>query len=251
MRDQLDRVSHGVGTFEAYLDALQVPSEPDPFSPQLTASLIDHTLLRADANREQIDSLCTEALNFGFKSVCVNPCWLATASARLKDSPVRVGTVIGFPLGASSPLVKAYETEVAIEQGAQEVDMVLNVGALKSGDTKAVESEMASLTAAAAGCVLTKVILETCLLTAEEKRIGCRIAAATGVDFVKTSTGFSKAGATREDVALLREAVGAELGVKASGGVRSMKDLRTMVLAGATRIGTSAGVDILKEEARI
>ncbi|MEF2967513.1 deoxyribose-phosphate aldolase [Paenibacillus sp. M1] len=207
--------------------------------------MIDHTLLKADAGKEGILKLAAEAKEYGFASVCVNPYWVKTAAEALKDAPeVKVCTVIGFPLGASAPEAKVFETEQAIRDGATEVDMVLNIGALKGGDDKAVVSDMAGVVNAAKGKALVKVILETCLLTKDEIVRACRLAVEAGVDFVKTSTGFSTGGATAEDVALMRETVGPDIGVKASGGVRSLADAEAMIQAGASRLGTSAGVAI-------
>lgn len=212
------------------------------------ANIIDHTLLKPDATKEAIVTLCREAAEHNFASVCVNPTWVALAAEELKDAQAVVCTVIGFPLGASTPEVKAFETKNAIENGATEVDMVLNIGALKGGDYALVERDMRAVQEAADGKALTKVILETCLLTDEEKQKACEIALAAGLDFVKTSTGFSTGSATVEDVELMRKAVGDKAGVKASGGVRSLEDAEAMVKAGATRIGASAGVKIVQGE---
>lgn len=210
------------------------------------ASLIDHTLLKADATRDQIIALCKEAKEFTFASVCVNPAWVSTAAEQLKGSPVKVCTVIGFPLGASTAETKAFETKDAISKGAEEIDMVINIGALKSGDTETVKNDIAAVVEAAKGHAIVKVIIETSLLSDEEKRAACELSKAAGADFVKTSTGFSTGGATVEDVRLMRGTVGPEMGVKASGGVRSLDDLNNMVEAGATRIGASSGVQIMK-----
>jgi deoxyribose-phosphate aldolase len=209
------------------------------------AAMIDHTLLRPDATATEIDTLCAEALRYRFASVCVNPYWVARAASALHASPVKVCTVIGFPLGATTTDAKAAETEAAIRCGAREVDMVINVGALKSGDAERVRQDIAAVVARArpAG-VLVKAILETALLTDEEKRTACALAKAAGADFVKTSTGFAKHGATVHDVALMREAVGPSMGVKASGGIRNREDALAMASAGATRIGASASVKI-------
>jgi deoxyribose-phosphate aldolase len=210
------------------------------------ASLIDHTLLKAETTKEQIVQLCAEAKEYSFASVCVNPAWVAVAAEELKGSPVKVCTVIGFPLGASTSETKAFETKDAISKGAQEIDMVINIGALKSGDTELVKSDIEAVVEAAKGSAIVKVIIETSLLTDEEKRAACELAKSAGADFVKTSTGFSTGGATVEDVKLMRGTVGPEMGVKASGGVRSLEDLNNMVEAGATRIGASSGVQIMK-----
>jgi deoxyribose-phosphate aldolase len=212
------------------------------------ASLIDHTLLKPEATESDIKKLCDEAAQFGFASVCVNPSWVKRAADFLKGSGVPVCTVIGFPLGATLPDVKAYEARRAIFNGAEEVDMVINIGALKSGDDCTVEDDIRAVAAAAhENHVLCKVIIETALLTDEEKVRACLAAKNAGADFVKTSTGFAKGGATAEDVALMRKTVGSSLGVKASGGVKGIDDARAMVEAGATRIGASVGVKIARE----
>jgi deoxyribose-phosphate aldolase len=212
------------------------------------ARMIDHTLLKPEATKEQIVKLAEEAKTYHFASVCVNPTWVKTAYEILKDTDVKVCTVIGFPLGATTPEVKAFETKNAIENGASEVDMVINIGALKSGDDELVEKDIRAVVEAAKGKALVKVIIETCLLTDEEKVRACQLAVKAGADFVKTSTGFSTGGATVEDVALMRKTVGPNVGVKASGGVRSADDLLAMEKAGANRIGASAGVQIINGE---
>lgn len=212
------------------------------------ASLIDHTLLKPEATESDIRKLCDEAAKFGFASVCVNPCWVKTAAEFLRGSGVPVCTVIGFPLGATLPDVKAYEARRSIFNGAKEVDMVINIGALKSGDDCAVEDDIRAVAEAAhENRVLCKVIIETALLTDEEKIRACLAAKNAGADFVKTSTGFSKGGATVDDIALMRRTVGSALGVKASGGVKGIDDARAMFEAGATRIGASVGVKIAQE----
>ena len=212
------------------------------------ASLIDHTLLKPEAAESDIKKLCNEAIQFGFASVCVNPSWVKKAAEFLKGSNVPVCTVIGFPLGATLPDVKAYEARRAIFNGAREVDMVINIGALKSGDDCAVEDDIRAVAEAAhENGVLLKVIIETALLTDEEKVRACLAAKNAGADFVKTSTGFAKSGATAADVALMRRTVGSSLGVKASGGVKGIDDARAMFEAGATRIGASVGVKIAQE----
>jgi deoxyribose-phosphate aldolase len=212
------------------------------------ASLIDHTLLKAEASEADIRKLCEEAAQFGFASVCVNPSWVKKAAEFLKGSGVPVCTVIGFPLGATLSDVKAYEARRAIFNGAREVDMVINVGALKSGDDCSVEEDIKAVAEAAhENGVLCKVIIETALLTDEEKVRACLASKNAGADFVKTSTGFAKGGATAHDVALMRRTVGSSLGVKASGGVKGIDDARTMFEAGATRIGASVGVKIAQE----
>ena len=212
------------------------------------ASLIDHTLLKPEAAEADIRKLCDEAAQFGFASVCVNPGWVKKASEFLKGTSVPVCTVIGFPLGATLPDVKAYEARRAIFNGAREVDMVINIGALKSGDDCLVEDDIRAVADAAhENHVLCKVIIETALLTDEEKVRACLAAKNAGADFVKTSTGFAKGGATANDVALMRHTVGKALGVKASGGVKGIEDARAMFEAGATRIGASVGVKIAQE----
>ncbi|WP_088070233.1 deoxyribose-phosphate aldolase [Gottfriedia luciferensis] len=212
------------------------------------ANLVDHTLLRADAKKEEITKLVEEAKEFNFASVCINPTWVSYASELLKDSAVKVCTVIGFPLGANTPEVKAFETTNAIENGAGEVDMVINISALKEKNDELVERDIRAVVEAAKGKALVKVIIETCLLTDEEKVRACELSVKAGADFVKTSTGFSTGGATVEDVALMRKTVGENVGVKASGGVRSLKDVENVVNAGANRIGTSSGVKLVQGE---
>ncbi|MED3548934.1 deoxyribose-phosphate aldolase [Cytobacillus praedii] len=209
------------------------------------AKMIDHTLLKADATKEQIEKICAEAKEYNFASVCVNPTWVKRSAELLKGTDVKVCTVIGFPLGASTPETKAFETKNAIENGATEVDMVINIGALKGGDNELVESDIRAVVNAAKGKALTKVIIETCLLTEEEKVRACELSVKAGADFVKTSTGFSTGGATAEDIALMRKTVGPAIGVKASGGVRSAEDAELMIKAGASRIGASSGAAIV------
>jgi deoxyribose-phosphate aldolase len=209
-------------------------------------SMIDHTLLRADATKAEITKLTTEAKTYHFASVCVNPTWVAYAAEQLKGTDVKVCTVIGFPLGASTSAVKALEAKDAIANGATEIDMVINIGALKDGNNEFVESDMKAVVEAAANKAIVKVIIETCLLTDEEKVLACELAVKAGVDFVKTSTGFSTGGATVEGVALMRKTVGDRAGVKASGGVRNLEDMKLMIEAGATRIGASSGVKIME-----
>jgi deoxyribose-phosphate aldolase len=205
---------------------------------------IDHTLLKPDATQEMIDKLCQEAREHDFMSVCVNPYWVKRSAELLAGSDVKVCTVIGFPLGASTIESKAAETRDAIANGATEVDMVLNVGALKSGDLETVKKDIAAVKQAA-GDILLKVILETCLLTEEEKVVACKLSVEAGADYVKTSTGFSTGGATVEDIALMRKTVGPNVGVKASGGVRDGETAVAMIEAGASRIGTSSGISIV------
>lgn len=210
------------------------------------AAYIDHTLLKADATKQQVLDLCEEAKTYSFASVCINPAWVSTAAEALEGSEVKVCTVIGFPLGANTPETKAFETKNAIDQGAQEVDMVLNIGALHSGMLEHVQKDIEAVVAAAKDRALVKVILETSLLDEVQKRTACELSVLAGADFVKTSTGFSTGGATAEDVKLMRAVVGPEIGVKASGGVRSAEDVQAMIDAGATRIGASSGVAIMK-----
>ncbi|SRR3712207_1428310 len=208
---------------------------------------IDHTLLKADSVQSQLDQLIEEAKAYDFASVCVNPCWVAYAAKALKGTDVKVCTVVGFPLGATTSATKAFETKDAIENGADEIDMVINIGLLKQGDYQAVEDDMRAVVEAS-GDKLVKVIIEACLLTDDEKVKACQLAVNAGVDFVKTSTGFSTGGATVSDVKLMRQTVGPDIGVKAAGGTRSLEDALAFVEAGATRIGTSAGVTIMKGE---
>lgn len=217
------------------------------------AALIDHTLLKPEATRDDIVRLCSEARAARFASVCINPAWVPVAVEQLRDAGVRVCTVIGFPLGASRTSTKIAEATTALAEGARELDMVLNIGALRSGDSATVEGEIASLaeTAHQAGALL-KVIFETCLLTDEEKILACQLSVQANADFVKTSTGFSTGGATVADVTLMfrevtRREAGRHVGVKASGGVRTLAAVKEMVAAGATRIGTSSGLAILRE----
>jgi len=212
------------------------------------SGVIDHTLLKADATREEVEELCREAAEFGFATVCVNPAWVATAAAKLRGTGVGVCSVVGFPLGATTADVKNFETRRAIFDGATEIDMVINVGALKSGDLRTVERDIEAVTEPCRQCgVLSKVIIEAALLTDEEKITACTLSKAAGADFVKTSTGFGPGGATAAYVALMRRVVGAEMGVKAAGGVRDLEGLKAMVAAGATRVGASAGVKIVQE----
>lgn len=211
------------------------------------AKMIDHTLLKPDATPDQIAQLCYEARKYGFASVCVNPTHVSLCADLLRGSPVKVCTVIGFPLGASDPEVKAFETQTAINRGATEIDMVTNIGALKARDYQLVARDIRGVVQVAhAAGALVKVILETVLLDDEEKVAACLLAKEAGADFVKTSTGFSGGGATVEDVALMRRAVGPEMGVKAAGGVKTLSDAEQLVEAGATRIGASAGVKIVQ-----
>lgn len=206
---------------------------------------IDHTLLAADATKDRIIKLCNEAKEYKFASVCVNSCWVRLCADLLKGSGVEVCTVVGFPLGAMVTKAKAYEAECAVYDGADEVDMVINIGDLKDGDYKAVEDDIRAVKAAC-GDKLLKVIIECCLLSDEEKVKACELSEAAGADYVKTSTGFSKGGATAEDVALMRRTVGDRLGVKAAGGIRDRATAEKMIEAGASRLGCSAGIAIVK-----
>jgi deoxyribose-phosphate aldolase len=213
---------------------------------QNIGQMIDHTLLKANATKSEIVKLVEEAKQYKFASVCVNPTWVKTAAEMLADTPeVKVCTVIGFPLGATTPETKAFETKNAIENGATEVDMVINIGALKDKEDDLVEKDIHSVVEAAKGKALTKVIIETCLLSNEEIIRACELSVKAGSDYVKTSTGFSTGGATVSDIELMRKTVGPEIGVKASGGVRSREDALAMVQAGATRIGASSGIAII------
>jgi deoxyribose-phosphate aldolase len=209
------------------------------------ARYIDHTLLKPEAPLSAFDKLCDEAIRHGFKSVCVNSGRVAYVAEKVKDTGVKVCSVIGFPLGAMDSRAKAFEAKRAVEQGATELDMVLNIGALKSGDLKAVEEDIRAVRREARGTTVLKVIIETCLLTEEERVLACEIAKRAGADFVKTSTGFSTGGATVEDVALMRRVVGPEMGVKASGGIKDFATASAMIAAGANRIGAGAGVAII------
>lgn len=206
--------------------------------------LIDHTLLKPEIKKEDIIKLCEEAKEFGFASICVNPTWVTKSAEILHDTDIKVCTVIGFPLGANTPETKAFETKNALENGATEIDMVINIGALKDKNDELVERDIRSVVEAVNKKTIVKVIIESCLLTDEEKVRACEISVKAGADYVKTSTGFSLHGATVEDVALMRRSVGPKIGVKASGGVRTLQDIEAMVEAGATRIGSSSGVQI-------
>lgn len=210
------------------------------------AKMIDHTLLKTDAQKKDLDKLLLEAKKYNFMSVCVSPIWVKYVAEQLKDTNVKVCTVIGFPQGATPTEVKVFETKNAIENGATEVDMVIPVGVLKDKDYIAVENDIRAVVEVAKSKALTKVIIETCLLTDEEKIMACKLSKSAGADFVKTSTGFSTDGATVKDIRLMRETVGEQMGVKASGGVRSREDADAMIKAGATRIGTSNGVKIVE-----
>ncbi len=227
-----DRVSATVGV-------VNVPAD--------LASYIDHTLLKPEAVKSQFEQLCEEAAKYGFYSVCVNSYWADFCSRRLRGSDVKVCCVVGFPLGAVDSRTKGFETRNAIENGASEIDMVINIGALKSGDLNEVEEDIRHVIRACRSTTVTKVILETCLLTDDEKVLACEISKKAGADFVKTSTGFSKAGATVQDIALMRRVIGPEMGVKAAGGVRTFDDAKLMIESGATRIGASASIKIVTQ----
>jgi deoxyribose-phosphate aldolase len=214
------------------------------------AGLIDHTILKADATRDEVVKICREARQYGFASVCVNSYWVPLVRAELAGSAVKVCTVVGFPLGAASTEAKAAEAAASIRAGAQEIDRVINVGALRSGDLEMVQDDIAEVVRVShCGGAIVKVILETALLDDSQKAVACTLAKLAGADFVKTSTGFSKSGATAQDVALMRSVVGAGMGIKASGGIRTLDDLKAMTTAGATRIGASASVKIVEATA--
>lgn len=214
---------------------------------QQLAGMIDHTILKADASEAKVRKICEEALEYGFASVCINPANVSLASEMLKGSKVKVCTVIGFPLGANTSAVKAFEVDDAIKNGAQEVDMVINIAKLKDKDYEYVKNDIKAVVDASKGRALSKVIIETCLLTDEEKVKACQLAKEAGADYVKTSTGFSTGGSTPEDVKLMRETVGPEMGVKASGGVRTYEEAMAVIESGATRIGASAGIAIIEK----
>ncbi|MCA0970032.1 deoxyribose-phosphate aldolase [Halobacillus litoralis] len=215
---------------------------------QNLAKMIDHTQLKPDTPKEKILQICEEAKENDFASVCVNPHWVKTSYDLLKDTDVKVCTVVGFPLGATTKETKAFETRQAIEQGATEIDMVINIGELKSGNTDVVGQDIQAVVREAEGKAIVKVIIETSLLNEDEKVKACELAKEAGADFVKTSTGFSGGGATVEDISLMRKTVGPELGVKASGGVRDYEGAKAMIEAGATRIGASSGIAIVNGE---
>lgn len=212
---------------------------------QSIAGMIDHTLLRPEATYDQIEKLCLEASENHFYSVCVNPCHVRLCAEKLAGTDVRVCTVVGFPLGATTTAAKVFETIEAIKNGAAEVDMVVNVGKIKSADWEAVKADIKEVVNASSGKALVKVIIETCLLTNLEKEEVCKMAKEAGADFVKTSTGFSSGGATPEDISLMRSAVGEKMGVKASGGIKTTADALSMIHAGANRLGVSAGIEII------
>lgn len=227
------------------LGADRIGARPGQSPIQTLAHLIDHTLLKADATPEQIEKLCQEAMEYNFASVCINPCYVKFAKRLMEKSKVKVCTVIGFPLGATLSPVKAYEAQLTQADGAEEIDMVIAVGALKSKGYEYVENDISAVVKQATANTIVKVILETALLTDEEKVIGCELAKKAGAHFVKTSTGFGPSGATAADVALMRRVVGPSMGVKASGGIRDREGAELMVKAGASRIGASASVKIV------
>ena len=214
-------------------------------SPMDLAPFIDHTLLKPDAKQSQIDQLCQEAIQYHFCSVCIQPFWVSYCAKKLRGTGVKVCTVVGFPLGANDPKRKAYETRQAIEDGAHEIDMVINIGAMKSGNIKMVEDDLRSIKRACRQTTISKAIIETFLLTDDEKVIACQLAKKIGYNFVKTSTGFAGGGATVHDVALMRRTVGPKMGIKAAGGIHNFEEAKAMIAAGATRLGTSSGVKIV------
>lgn len=233
---------------DGYIEALPPMSFQPVFPPaEELSAWIDHTILKADATAVQVRKLCAEALQYHFASVCVNPVYVALSAGLLQGSDVKVCSVVGFPLGASVPEMKAAETHQVIHDGATEIDMVINIGALKNGDFALALHDVQAVVEAAKGRAHVKVILEMCYLDQREKIIGCLICKHAGADFVKTSTGFGAGGAVVEDVALMRRVVGPGMGVKAAGGIKTLQDAKNMILAGASRIGASAGVSILKE----
>jgi deoxyribose-phosphate aldolase len=225
--------------------AAAAAASPPALPPATLAKYIDHTLLKPESTKAQVDKLCAEAIEYKFYSVCVNSTWVAQCARKLRGTGVKVCAVVGFPLGAMDSRAKGLETRYAVENGASEIDMVINVGALKSGDLKTVEEDMRAVLRACRQTTIMKVIIECALLTDAEKVLACQIAKKAGAHFVKTSTGFAASGATVQDVALMRRTVGPELGVKAAGGIRSTDDALAMIQAGATRLGTSAGIAIV------
>ncbi|MBU1035447.1 deoxyribose-phosphate aldolase [bacterium] len=214
-------------------------------TPADLAPYIDHTLLKPDATEAQVKKLCEEAVQYGFCTVCVNPSWITYCARKLRGTGIKVCAVVGFPLGATDSRTKAYETRNAIENGADEIDMVINVGALRNGDLKTVESDLRAVLTACRSTTITKAIIETCLLSDEEKVIASQLVKKVGYDFIKTSTGFSTAGATAHDVALIRMTVGPKMGIKASGGIHTFEDAILMIQSGATRLGCSASIKIV------
>lgn len=241
----IDKISDEI--YQKFASEIETPSETKPAGG--IHSIIDHTILNPDATVADVTRVCNEAREYRFASVCVNTGYVPLVAKLLQGSVVKVCCVVGFPLGACTTRTKVEETKEAVLNGAQEVDMVINIGAAKSGDWGFVQSDIAAVVAAATPKAIVKVIIETCLLTDEEKVSACKAAKAAGAHFVKTSTGFSKGGAKAEDIALMRRTVGPEMGVKASGGIRDYEAAKKMVNAGATRIGASAGIAIVKAEA--
>jgi deoxyribose-phosphate aldolase len=241
------RVELGEEGFKTVNRSWSSNEEPVLVTPEVLAKMIDHTLLKPEATYNEVERLCAEAKEYGFASVCINPAYVRLAVRLLGESPVKVCTVIGFPLGATTYQAKAAEVKEAVADGAVEVDMVINFGALKSGFYNLVYQDIKAVVEAASCQALTKVIIETCSLTTEEKIEACLLAKFAGADFVKTSTGFGKAGATTEDVVLMRQVVGTGLGVKAAGGIRDLATAMALIKAGANRIGASAGVKIIQE----
>jgi deoxyribose-phosphate aldolase len=231
----------GASRVSSTIGVVNVPAE--------VASYIDHTLLKPDATQDQYEQLCKEAAEYGFYSVCVNSYWVPLCARILRGKNVKVCSVVGFPLGAMDSRSKGFETRNAVENGAAEIDMVMNVGALKSGDLDAVEKDIRAVARACRSTTVLKVIIETCLLTDDEKVLACEISKKAGAHFVKTSTGFSSGGATAHDIALMRRVVGPSMGIKASGGVRTYEDAKVMIESGATRIGASASVKIVSLKA--
>jgi deoxyribose-phosphate aldolase len=248
MDELIERVRGQLGAIPGLPAGERLPNPPQPpASDSDIAGYIDHTLLKPEATPEQVARLCEEAVQYRFASVCVNPTFVPQCAGLLRGTPVAVCTVIGFPLGATTSKVKVFEATQAVGNGAREVDMVLAIGRLKAGEHGAVADDIRQVAEAAhAGGALLKVIIETALLSDEEKVVACLLAARAGADFVKTSTGFSGGGATAEDIALMRRVVGPDVGVKASGGVRTLADARALIAAGASRIGASAGVAIVR-----
>lgn len=245
--DKKHLVYDGACNVSDYFDVMNSTKNIEKLDKAIIASMIDHTILKPEAKKEDIEKICEEAKLNGFKSVCVNPCWVSLSSQILSDTDVKICTVIGFPLGANTSSVKAFETKEFINNGCDEIDMVINIGFLKDKKYDAVKSDIKAVVDAAEG-KLVKVILETCLLEKEEIMKASEISMEAGANFVKTSTGFSKAGALVEDIIIMRQVVGNNLGVKASGGIRTLEDFNNMVKAGATRIGASAGINIINSK---
>lgn len=249
--NQKHRTSKGICHPDQFLKTFAPGEAIEVLPPNVLASLIDHTLLKPQSSKDEIKALCLEAIEHQFQSVCIHPCWVSAAAALLKNSSTAVCTVIGFPLGANHTHIKVAEALKAIQEGATEIDMVINIGALKSGEINTFKQDIQAVAfQARSSGTLLKVIIETCLLTDGEIQRVCQIVKASGAHFVKTSTGFSTEGATLKGVQLMRETVGEQMGVKASGGIRSLAEMLQMIKAGATRIGTSSGVRIMEEAAQ-